>query len=79
MKMRQKVILVGLFAVAATEARNRKYLSKRNDDGTTALVAVLHKRGGQLWVANAGDSRAVLVRADGTHDQLSVDHKPVRT
>jgi hypothetical protein len=43
------------------------------DDGTTAIVALM--RGSDLWVANAGDSRAVLVR-DRSVRILSEDHKP---
>jgi protein phosphatase 2C len=46
------------------------------DDGTTALVAVV--AGPRLFVASAGDSRAVLVGADGSVRALSDDHKPNR-
>lgn len=41
--------------------------------GATAIVA--YKRGNQLFVANAGDSRGVLCRS-GRAVPLSVDHKP---
>ena len=41
--------------------------------GCTAVVAVLQS--GRLFVANAGDSRAVLARAGRAVD-MSVDHKP---
>jgi len=43
------------------------------DAGATAVVAAI--RDGQLHVANAGDSRAVLSRR-GTAVPLSFDHKP---
>ena len=41
--------------------------------GCTAVVAVV--KGNELWVANAGDSRAVLCRG-GQALALSEDHKP---
>lgn len=42
--------------------------------GCTAVVAFRH--GNQLYVANAGDSRCCLCRADGSALPLSDDHKP---
>lgn len=42
--------------------------------GCTAIVAVLIGR--TLTIANAGDSRAVLCRAGGRAEALSIDHKP---
>lgn len=47
---------------------------KMEDSGSTALAAVVH--GSQLFVANAGDSRAVLSRR-GRPVELSTDHKAV--
>jgi serine/threonine protein phosphatase PrpC len=44
--------------------------------GCTAVLAVM--KGRELFVANAGDSRAVLGRA-GTAVALSEDHKPAST
>lgn len=45
-------------------------------DGTTAIVALV--RAGKVYVANAGDSRAVLVQRGGRVVDLSFDHKPSR-
>lgn len=42
--------------------------------GSTAVTAILIN-GQKLWVANVGDSRAVLSRR-GEAIQLSVDHEP---
>jgi hypothetical protein len=53
--------------VKATEGTNRL-------DGTTALVALV--RGTRLFVANAGDSRAILVQRGARVVPLSRDHKP---
>ncbi len=49
--------------------------SKFSDDfsGTTAVVAV--SSGDKLWIANAGDSRAILVRG-GKKFFTTKDHKP---
>lgn len=47
------------------------------DDGTTVVFAVLDTASGDLWVANAGDSRGVICRG-GVAVPLSVDHKPDR-
>jgi protein phosphatase 1L len=46
------------------------------DDGSTAVAAFV--RGEDLWVANTGDSRAVLVSGKGRSVALSEDHKPNR-
>jgi serine/threonine protein phosphatase PrpC len=46
------------------------------NDGTTAVAAVIHDR--KIFVANAGDSRAILVQKGGHARHLSVDHKPNR-
>jgi serine/threonine protein phosphatase PrpC len=43
-------------------------------DGTTAIVAII--LGNRLWVANAGDSRTILVKKDGSATQTSEDAKP---
>eukprot|EP01089_Gocevia_fonbrunei_P015674 TRINITY_DN4644_c0_g1_i1.p1 TRINITY_DN4644_c0_g1~~TRINITY_DN4644_c0_g1_i1.p1 ORF type:complete len:265 (-),score=52.13 TRINITY_DN4644_c0_g1_i1:31-825(-) len=43
-------------------------------DGTAALVVLIQEN--MLYVANAGDSRAVLVTTNGDVVPLSVDHKP---
>lgn len=52
-------------------ARNRSY-----SDGTTALVAVVH--GKRILVANAGDSRGMIVQKGGKAKAMSYDHKPNR-
>lgn len=42
--------------------------------GSTAVTAIVID-GKDLWVANIGDSRAVICR-NGTAEQLTVDHEP---
>ncbi|KAF0692072.1 hypothetical protein As57867_016730, partial [Aphanomyces stellatus] len=46
------------------------------DDGTTAVAALV--RGNTIFVANAGDSRAILIKKSGDVVALSSDHKPNR-
>uniref|UniRef100_A0A023F114 protein-serine/threonine phosphatase n=2 Tax=Triatoma infestans TaxID=30076 RepID=A0A023F114_TRIIF len=51
----------------------RKKEEPGSDSGCTAVVCLIHKD--TVFVANAGDSRAVLCR-DGQAVDLSIDHKP---
>lgn len=45
-------------------------------DGTTAVVVSIHDN--RIHVANAGDSRAILIQRGGKVKSLSFDHKPSR-
>lgn len=45
-------------------------------DGTTAVVVSIHDN--KIHVANAGDSRAILIQRGGKVKNLSFDHKPSR-
>ncbi|CAM9526071.1 unnamed protein product, partial [Ectocarpus fasciculatus] len=45
-------------------------------DGTTAVVVSIHDN--KIHVANAGDSRAILIQRGGKVKSLSFDHKPSR-
>mmetsp|Transcript_9729 Transcript_9729/g.11073 ORF Transcript_9729/g.11073 Transcript_9729/m.11073 type:complete len:323 (-) Transcript_9729:317-1285(-) len=52
------------------------------EDGSTANMAVIRrdKESGtptEMWIANTGDSRAVVVRSTGDVHQLSTDHKAI--
>lgn len=64
--------------VAAFIALDKKFQDKMVDDGSTACVARVMRTGAgvRLHVANAGDSRCIVVCADGTALAMSVDQKP---
>lgn len=49
-------------------------VNRGQQDGATALVSMV--LGGHLFVANIGDSRAVLARRKQKALRLSIDHKP---
>jgi serine/threonine protein phosphatase PrpC len=67
---------------------DREYLDTKQPSGTTATMCIVHKpttAGGKhgLFVINAGDSRVLLGRRDGTivdgngtDEGLTTDHKP---
>jgi len=54
---------------------DRDFMSTGNRDGTTACVCVV-VGGKRIVCANAGDSRAIIVKSDGSFVPLSTDHKP---
>ncbi|KAL0699856.1 hypothetical protein Bca4012_055978 [Brassica carinata] len=61
----------------AYEKTDQAILSNSSDlgrGGSTAVTAILIN-GRKLWIANVGDSRAVLYRG-GTTMQMSTDHEP---
>ncbi|EEY53201.1 protein phosphatase 2C, putative [Phytophthora infestans T30-4] len=77
-------LLVDAFATVDAEILQRTVILNKRD-GSTVLLGLLV--GGKLFVANLGDSRAVLAQADDSSDEeeeedvpsavrLSVDHKP---
>jgi len=55
-------------------ALDDKFLQKRVDDGSTACVGYILNN--KLYVANAGDTRAIVVCEDGSFVEMSKDHKP---
>lgn len=62
----------------AYENTDRTILSDNSSDlgsgGSTAVTAML-VNGKMLWIANVGDSRAIVCRR-GKAEQISVDHDP---
>mmetsp|Transcript_12502 Transcript_12502/g.23461 ORF Transcript_12502/g.23461 Transcript_12502/m.23461 type:complete len:553 (+) Transcript_12502:703-2361(+) len=61
--------------VSAFSSIDRDFVSTGNSDGTTACVCVV-VGGMRIVCANAGDSRAIVVKRNGACVPLSTDHKP---
>jgi len=65
---------------------DKEFLSRENDrdDGSTCVFAILQSSetkdeevvSHDLTVVNVGDSRVIIIRADGTCVPMTVDHKP---
>merc|ERR1711871_1026532 len=53
-----------------------KAVDNRLNDGSTGCVVMMQERRERLIAANVGDSRAILVKADGSCKPLTRDHKP---
>jgi len=68
---------VGMLFRDAFLAADKKFCEEAEreglGDGTTAVVAYL--KDGKMWVANVGDSRAVVSRG-GVATALTIDHRP---
>jgi protein phosphatase 2C family protein 2/3 len=50
----------------------------KDTSGSTALCLLIHHQSKQIWVGNAGDSRAILINSNGSVVALSRDHKADR-
>eukprot|EP00020_Sapocribrum_chincoteaguense_P004127 CAMPEP_0170756758 /NCGR_PEP_ID=MMETSP0437-20130122/14186_1 /TAXON_ID=0 /ORGANISM="Sexangularia sp." /LENGTH=528 /DNA_ID=CAMNT_0011095943 /DNA_START=104 /DNA_END=1692 /DNA_ORIENTATION=+ len=66
---------VGEALISAYKKVDEKYMDKFEEDGTTAVVAVL-SADNTLTVANVGDSRCYIVPPAGPPIAMSQDHKP---
>ena len=53
---------------------DKEYLSSTNTAGSTATVLLWREETGEGWIANVGDTRAVLCR-DGQALDMTIDHK----
>lgn len=55
---------------------NKNFLNKRIDSGSTCNTLIINKKTNNFFVANVGDSRAIICYKDGSVKKISVDHKP---
>ncbi len=53
-----------------------KARSQLLNDGSTAVVGIIDKE--KIYVANAGDSRGIVVQRGGKVKPMSLDHRPER-
>ena len=62
-------------AIGQVLEQTNNYLQKRNvkDGAVLVLVSITN---GTVSCGHLGDSRAVMIRRDGTVNQLTIDHKP---
>jgi serine/threonine protein phosphatase PrpC len=51
---------------------------EKDTSGTTAVVALIEHTSKRIWIAHVGDSRAVLINANGKAVGLTSDHKADR-
>jgi protein phosphatase 1L len=54
---------------------DKEFVDKGEPDGTTSCVCVIIGKD-KIICANAGDSRAIVVKRDGSAVAMSIDHKP---
>eukprot|EP00980_Cylindrotheca_fusiformis_P006764 scaffold1413_cov117-Cylindrotheca_fusiformis.AAC.4 len=66
---------LGMAMKNAFQSADDDFVSSGHPDGSTACTATL-VGGRRIVCANAGDSRAIVVRKDGSVVRLSRDHKP---
>lgn len=55
---------------------NGDFLKKRTNAGSTCNVVIINKKTNNFFVANVGDSRAIVCYKNGAVKQITRDHKP---
>ena len=55
---------------------NRNFLNKNTESGSTCNTLIINKKTSKFFIANVGDSRAILCQKNGTAKGISKDHKP---
>ena len=55
---------------------NKNFLNKNELSGSTCNTLIINKKTNKFFLANVGDSRAILCQKNGTAKGISKDHKP---
>ncbi len=55
---------------------NKNFLNKNTESGSTCNTLIINKKTNKFFVANVGDSRAILCQKNGIAKAITKDHKP---
>jgi len=62
--------------INAYSLANKNFLNKGIDSGSTCNTLIINKKTNNFFLANVGDSRAIICYKNGSVKRISIDHKP---